>query len=427
MYYIINQSDQVVAIDPQLLSELGMESGDDFYKKMALKEIVFMPKDGSVEINIDGEVRQYTATVSPMEGLLGDIRLVDIKERIETAASTEHEEMISFDDIDLFDTKEEAVSSEEPSVPPTQEEDELFELILPSDADNAISEIGTAQEKVEPFLKDETASNESGASLSSGVVPEDNSTPIYIDVARISDKIGISTDDYTLFLNEYIDTALSYEKALQSDNEAEKEEALTALIHLSNVLHLPFVGDILEQIKHASLPERDALIGSFFETLGRLTTAHFEDEKRTTQTVMEEPSEEVTSTIEEKRAPIDLSGVQPIHFDFQLEEAAKDLSLPVELIEEFVNDFITQAHEETEKMLAAYEKGDLETVQKIGHLLKGTSSNLRINPLSDTLYEIQFNEDIDRVPELVKNYWAHFLSLEKQIELISKKVKGNRQ
>ncbi len=421
MYYIINQSDQVVAIDPQLLSELGMESGDDFYKKMALKEIVFMPKDESVEININGEVRQYTATVSPMEGLLGDIRLVDIKERIETAASTEHEEMISFDDIDLFDTKEEAVSSEEPSVPPTQEEDELFELILPSDADNAISEIGTAQDKVEPFLKDETASNESAASLSSSVVPEDNGTPIYIDVARISDKIGISTDDYTLFLNEYIDTALSYEKALQSDNEAEKEEALTALIHLSNVLHLPFVGDILEQIKHASLLERDALIGSFFETLGRLTTAHFEDEKRTTETVMEEPSEEVTSTIEEKRAPIDLSGVQPIHFDFQLEEAAQDLSLPVELIEEFVNDFITQAHEETEKMLAAYEKGDLETVQKIGHLLKGTSSNLRINPLSDTLYEIQFNEDIDRVPELVKNYWAHFLSLEKQIELISKK------
>ena len=71
-------------------------------------------------------------------------------------------------------------------------------------------------------------------------------------------------------------------------------------------------------------------------------------------------------------------------------------------------------------MLAAYEKGDLETVQKIGHLLKGTSSNLRITPLSDTLYEIQFNEDIDKVPELVKHYWGHFLSLENQIKLISK-------
>jgi hypothetical protein len=71
-------------------------------------------------------------------------------------------------------------------------------------------------------------------------------------------------------------------------------------------------------------------------------------------------------------------------------------------------------------MLAAYEKGDLETIQKIGHLLKGTSSNLRINPLSDTLYEIQFNEDIDKVPELVKHYWGHFLSLENQIKLISK-------
>ena len=81
------------------------------------------------------------------------------------------------------------------------------------------------------------------------------------------------------------------------------------------------------------------------------------------------------------------------HFDFQLEEAANDLSLPVELIEEFVHDFIEQAHIETKKMLEAYEEGDLAKIQAIGHLLKGASSNLRINALSDTLYKIQFCEN----------------------------------
>ena len=103
-----------------------------------------------------------------------------------------------------------------------------------------------------------------------------------------------------------------------------------------------------------------------------------------------------------------------------MEEAANDLSLPVELIEEFVHDFIDQGHEETKKMLQAYEDGDLDAIQKLGHLLKGTASNLRINPLADTLYEIQFCEDSNQLEALIKEYWAHFLSFETQINLSSK-------
>ena len=117
---------------------------------------------------------------------------------------------------------------------------------------------------------------------------------------------------------------------------------------------------------------------------------------------------------------INLDDVKPIHFDFQLEEAANDLSLPVELIEEFVNDFIDQGRIETKKMLEAYEEGDLDAIQKIGHLLKGTSSNLRINALSDTLYKIQFCEDSSTLEALIKDYWGHFLSFEIQINAISR-------
>ena len=422
MYYIINQNDQIVAIDPQLLTQLDIPSADEFYKKVALNEITFELDNEGVRITVDGKASRYTAKTSPLDGMLGDIRLVDIDmfSAQEETASMEEETSLSLDDVDLFGIKEEEeIDIHTPSPKDTKEtasvsteEDDLFELILPTDADNAIAEI----EEVK------TETNKKESQTLSAVSSNDETAPIYIDVANISEKIGISTDDYNLFLNEYIDTALTFEQALQSNDEKEKEEALHTLSHLSNVLHLPYVGEILEQIKNASPSEREQAITSFFTTLGRLTTSHFEEEQTSSEETVhiDLPQEEVTVS-ETHRAPIDLSDVKPIHFDFQLEEAAKDLSLPVELIEEFVHDFITQAHEETEKMLAAYEKGDLETVQKIGHLLKGTSSNLRINPLSDTLYEIQFNEDIDRVPELVKNYWAHFLSLEKQIELISKK------
>ncbi len=71
-------------------------------------------------------------------------------------------------------------------------------------------------------------------------------------------------------------------------------------------------------------------------------------------------------------------------------------------------------------MLKAYEEGDLDAIQKIGHLLKGTSSNLRINPLADTLYKIQFCEDSSDLDVLIKDYWGHFLSFENQINHLVK-------
>ena len=431
MYYILNQSDQIVAVDPQLLAQLDVENADEFYKKFALDEITFNIDDHTLTITSGERTYSFPVTINPLSGILGDLTLVDIDstsplpveaeedlitfsdEKVllsneKEIAPTEEEEPLFPSDEILFDLKDghnDLLPEEKPKEKESGAEEELFELILPADADNAIAEI-TSPEETEKEDK--------------------NHTPIYIDVESISQMIGISAEDYTLFLNEYIDTALLLEEALQSQNAKEQNDAINKLSHLSNVLHLPFVNDLLEQVKHAPESERQEAIDAFFSTLGRLTTAHFEEEKATaTDKVGEVPEIVEESTSEEgHRPPIDLSDVKPIHFDFQLEEAANDLNLPVELIEEFVGDFITQAHEETEKMLKAYEQGDLETVQKIGHLLKGTSSNLRITPLSDTLYEIQFNDDIQKVPELVKNYWGHFLSLENQFTLITNKGKG---
>ena len=436
MYYILNQLDQVVAVAPRLLNALGIPDINAFYQKMALKEAEFMLEDNTVTLTVDGTSHTVPARVENLEGMLGNIRIVDIDtaalENIagtadpsERAPGLEEDEplikleenedptdMLSYEAEELFEIKE----PDDEAHTSAAEDDDLYELTVPADADNAIASL---EEEYVPAAEETALS--------------DNEGPIYIDVARISEKIGISPEDYNLFLDEYIDTALGYEQALVSKNEREKEEALNALSHLSNVLQLPVVGELLAKLKEAPEAEEESAISAFFTTLGRLTTARFEataaaqesEEGADTAQTAEERGEKAKAALqngsEEKRPPIDLSDVHPIHFDFQLEEAANELNLPVELIEEFVNDFIVQAHEETEKMLKAYERGDLETVQKIGHLLKGTASNLRINPLSETLYEIQFNEDIGRVPELVKNYWGHFLSLENQIKLISNK------
>ena len=181
-------------------------------------------------------------------------------------------------------------------------------------------------------------------------------------------------------------------------------------------MHLPVVNEIVTQIENATADDQNRYIASFYAILTRLTTAQPERHKEEPLFV---PETESITTTTKSFGTICLDDIPSIHFDFQLEEASNDLGLPVELIEEFVHDFIEQAHRETKKILEAYEKGDLESIQKIGHLLKGASSNLRIKPLSDTLYEIQFCKDSSKLEDLIKRYWGHFLSLETQINLTS--------
>jgi len=277
-----------------------------------------------------------------------------------------------------------------------EKENELFDLILPDTLEETIDEETITEDKEEKPV-------------------EDNKAPIIIDIEKISQSIGISTEDYNTFLNEYIDTALSLETDLQSTQEEKRSYAIGTLSHLSNVLHLPVINQIVAQIKNAAADDQNRHIESFYTALARLTTTQPDTQEEKPLFVQEEIASTPITT--ESFGTINLDDVQAIYFDFQLEQAAKDLSLPVELIEEFVIDFIAQAHTETKKMLEAYEKGDLDTIQKIGHLLKGASSNLRIEPLADTLYEIQFCEDSSKLESLIKKYWAHFLSLEIQINL----------
>ncbi len=216
------------------------------------------------------------------------------------------------------------------------------------------------------------------------------------------------------------------EQDLQSNDADTRNNAIMTLSDLSEIMHLPDISNIMESINSSTPEQQKGYIGYLYTTLSRLTTQSSIDETVDMElfdSVEETPSEIEVETKAEPNpnsfGTIDLSDVKSKHFDFQLEEAANDLSLPVELIEEFVHDFVEQAHIETKKMLEAYEEGDLAKIQAIGHLLKGASSNLRINALSDTLYKIQFCENENGLDDLIKDYWAHFLSFEHQLNVIS--------
>lgn len=494
MYYITNQNNQIIAIDPKLLALLEVENIDDLYRDIALGDILFSSPNEENKITITKAQNKetYDAESTDLSGMLGNITLVQIQTSPEESSITEdelvekllgldvtEEEELSLPDDDLISIKDtDGLLEDDTSVlddsdlnldiTPKEELSLPDDLISIKDTDDLLEDDISVLDDFEEEAKESSATEENDDALFDLILPTtpeetidkititedeqvevaaDSQAPIIIDVKNISQSIGISTEDYNTFLNEYIDTALSLEEDLQSTQEEKRSNAISILSHLSNVLHLPVVTEIVTQIKNATAESQNTHIESFYTTLGRLTTSQLETVKEETSSILEIDSdirieaidsadiesidlfeEEPLSVPEDKPVTptsesfgtIDLDDVKPIHFDFQLEQAANDLSLPVELIEEFVHDFIEQAHTETKKMLEAYEKGDLDTIQKIGHLLKGTSSNLRINPLSDTLYEIQFCEDNSKMEELIKHYWGHFLSLETQINITSK-------
>jgi len=464
MYYITNQTDEIIAADQALLTLLDAKDVRDLYKRVALGEIDFqLSSPNKLLLSIEEQSTEYPVEQSTLSSILGELTIIRILE--ETAPATKEEEEVSAilpprveEEDELFTLLEEEKSpmeSEQPeepttlsetsdilgeesidldidqllkeaplsldtiepeveTAPKTDNEDELFELLLPDEAADTIDEISETTPPPKESVEEKAE-----------IEAEEENTPIVIDIQKVSAMIGITPEDYNLFLNEYIDTAINLEKELQSPETQKRTAAIQTLSHLSDVLHLPKVNEIMEAIQTADAANQQSHIAALYATLSRLTT-HQESTASAAQTPQ---AEEVSigETVPEPTTPssegfgtIDLSDVHPIHFDFQLEEAANDLSLPVELIEEFVNDFIAQAKVETPKMLEAYERGELETIQKIGHLLKGAASNLRITPLADTLYEIQFCNDSSQLEPLIKNYWAHFLSFENQMNLISK-------
>ena len=592
--------EETISID-SIIGEAKEESDDSLELDFGLLDEVETPKDEDsseeslsdfLDLNIDEKIED---TSKESEDDLDleldlDLGLLDEVETpptpIEAPIEASDEETL-IDSLDLDENIEDVFSKSEDSLDlELGLEDEVETPPTPIEVPIEAPEEETLIDSLDLDEKIEDTSKQSEDSLELDAVEDiPQEIDISIDIEKTSSAIGVSIEDYNTFLNEYIDNALDLEEDIKGDDEAKHLSAIGTIAHLSEVLHIPLIGDIIDKIEPTPSDAQRKQIDLFYDTLSRITTYEgsseksvedistpkeeeivtsitepkdeiedelfFEDtpkeeekispvevdtpsdddfmnlfdepiekeeedispvevdtasdddimdlfntpveekeedtapveidtasdddimdlfntpveekedvvlstassdevldlfaensvesydtpkeEPKVEPVVEEEPVEEIKEEVIE--APIeeevvleptkkgfgtlDLSDVKPIHFDFQLEEAANDLSLPVELIEEFVNDFIDQAREETEKMLKCYEEGDLDTIQKIGHLLKGTSSNLRIKPLADTLYKIQFCEDSNHLEHFIRDYWGHFLSFEIQINAIS--------
>ena len=432
MYYILNETNQIIAADDNLLALCGLSHIDELSLKIALGDTKFDLSEKNIIINNNNIDKTFPISKTSLSSMLGHITLVEIQAKEEKAEEDDLSVLTLDDTVESIAPLEQEAVSKETEI--SIDDNELFDLVMEEETESSID---TVEEPLESFTEDTDildlglSDKEDEVIIDKPVV--DDTAEILVDIDKVCQQIGVSHEDYDTFLNEYIDTALGLEQDLQSKDSAKRSNAVATLSHLGEVLQLPVIGDIIAKIDSLPENEQKETVESFYAALSRITTvptSQVEPEMELFDTqeeakidlfdVEEKESEPEVPVNEKGFGTISLEGIKPIHFDFQLEEAANDLSLPVELIEEFVHDFIEQCHVETERMLKAYEAGDLETIQKIGHLLKGASSNLRINALSDTLYKIQFCEDSSILEDLIKDYWGHFLSFEIQINALAK-------
>ena len=427
MYYIQNENREIIAADEEVLKLCEVATIDELSLNIKEKNIfIHVAINGNLTIETEKKEITSTASTLSLNGLSGLLSLVHVsKDELQTKNISHTHENIDFDDntslIDSIIYNEEG--SEESLFSKTDvEENNMFNNFSEQSTDTTSPK---DEEIFDLFGEDKKDDNVTPEPLKSNEFNYD-APEISINVSQNSQKIGISEDDYQKFLDEFIDTALALEKNLQSSDEEERFEATNTLHHLAQMLHLFTIDDIVADIKNANETNQRPIIESFYETLSRITTTQNKEQENENPFPAPNITENFTNqkenttpkkiSIGSSFGSINLDGVQEKYFDFQPENAARELSLPVELIEEFIQDFIEQARSETKKMLQAYEDGDLDAIRKIGHLLKGTSSNLRITNLSDTLYKIQFCEDSSKLEMLIKDYWAHFLSFESQIK-----------
>jgi len=460
MYYIVNQDKQIIAADADFLSLLNMDSLQELFVQVASEKISFEETGiHTLEINTGSNTLALNKSSYLLTTLVGDLLLNEVSEPEEAKKETKEEgsPITGFDTlpdeeiITLIETGEEP--KEEPEketiggeavediiglVEPEEEEEKTVEEIIklsePAEEEKATEDlielVESEEEKEEEEEQINLLGNEAREEEYKVLVDEEDTVNllpdiepehlkpqenITVDTESISKILGISEEDYIAFLNEFIDKAVEEEDVVRKIGSPEHQKAITSLHKLSQMLHLTVLSDILDKAI-AQIDENK--IEEFYQLLSNLTFLAKEN-KSVSET--KEAKEEIYNN---EICQLNLNEVKPIHFDFQPQQASEDLGLPLELIIEFTHDFIAQAHEEEETFYNACKKGDIDTIHRTAHKLKGVASNLRIVPLAETLEELQFSEDTSRFEPLLKKYWGQFLTLENLMDTISNQKGG---
>lgn len=263
-----------------------------------------------------------------------------------------------------------------------------------------------------------------------------------IDIEKNAKKIEFSVEEYEDLLESFIRDSKDMENTLRFGSAQDKSSVISTLSDAVSMLHLNPLDQLLHDILNSNEDEANSAVDTFYSILNSIEEKiekskdqrKFATNKPSPQPEPSQKEEELiipeiedetpkqeSSQAGEKIISVDefLKDVKMIPIEFSIKLAADELNLPDDLVLEFVNDFSNQGHENIPELIDAYQKGDLDRLQKIAHMLKGAASNLRIEPMVQNLYDLQFDNDITRAPERIRIFAGQLMSLDKYLQQVS--------
>ncbi len=118
--------------------------------------------------------------------------------------------------------------------------------------------------------------------------------------------------------------------------------------------------------------------------------------------------------------------LEDIVFTFDPQKTAEVLEMPVSLIEEFIEDFISQAMEFKDKLYNAIATNDIIELQALSHKLKGVAANLRVQDALEILDKLNKAKDFTTSKKDLDTFYKIISKLSgKEIDTIEIKMQDD--
>jgi hypothetical protein len=127
----------------------------------------------------------------------------------------------------------------------------------------------------------------------------------------------------------------------------------------------------------------------------------------------------------EETAELDLEDDEFKDYVYDPALASSELGLPIDLVEEFIEDFINQSYEFKDELYHNLDIGKIDQVRMTSHKLKGVAANLRIEDAYEALVIINTDDDIDKVKRTLDKYY-NFIIKKLAGEDVSEYLEGNK-
>ncbi len=234
-----------------------------------------------------------------------------------------------------------------------------------------------------------------------------------IDLEKNASSLKIDINTYKMLLKSFLgEVENNYNKIEQGD-----ENIIKMLIDAGNLLALKDLSNLLHQQNLTPSKNNFEKIQKYIEhlydeinTSKKVKVQEISTEKEVTQEEVDESLIDITSDEELFKL------IKPKDAEFDPKEVEEELGLPLDLIGNFIQDFIIQAKEHLPIFIEAYQERNLEELRVKAHMLKGAASNLRIKAIANTLRALEESSDFDNIAAYIKDFVGEIKGLELDYE-----------